>query len=157
AGAFRRIVRHFAAVADPEADERGFADAVAREYVDISPTMDGYHLAGFLTTEHGQIVSTALRAVMGTPAAGDGRSGGRRRAQGLVDACRMVLDRGLAGGGSAVRPHLSVHVSWTELQVLFARTGADADPVTGDRPDWASLLATPPSRWEDGTGPVPAA
>src|SRR5690606_31210923 len=153
AGELRRVVRHFAAITDPDADERGFADAVAREYVDLSPTMDGYHLAGFLTTEHGQTLSTALRAVMGVPAAGDLRSAGQRRARGLVDVARIVLDQGLAGTSAVGRPHLSVHVSWTELQHLLSATGADRDPVTGHRVDWPTRLATPPARWEDGTGP----
>lgn len=153
---FRRVLHHFAAVADPEAADRAFADAAEREFVELAATTGGFHLAGFLTTEHGQVLRTALDAVGGVPAADDRRSTTQRRAQALADLGRTVLDHGLAGAGSAVRPHLAVTVSWTELRTELERTRADRDPVTGAQVDWDSLLAEPPARWLDGTGPVPS-
>nr|WP_237728278.1 HNH endonuclease signature motif containing protein [Cellulomonas sp. APG4] len=153
---FRRVLHHFAAVADPDAADRAFADAAEREFVELAATTGGFHLAGFLTTEHGQVLRTALDAVGGVPAADDRRSTTQRRAQALADLGRTVLDHGLAGAGSAVRPHLAVTVSWTELRAELDRTGADRDPVTGAQVDWDALLAEPPARWLDGTGPVPS-
>jgi hypothetical protein len=179
-GAFQRLLRRFAHVADPDADERGYRQATEREFVDLAPTWGGYHLAGFLTTEHGQQLRTALDALM-TPGAGaggggDARSAGatnvsesvagtpagtsgvepadrggatlgdraagdqtaedrrtvqQRRAQALADLARVILDGGLVSPGASVRPHVTVHVSWTELQRVLAdadRRSAAEDP-----------------------------
>ncbi|MGF3951577.1 DUF222 domain-containing protein, partial [Staphylococcus aureus] len=74
AGSFRRLVQRWAAAADPEADERGYRDACEREHVTLSPTTGGVHLAGFLTTDHGALLSAALDSVMTPPAPDDHRS-----------------------------------------------------------------------------------
>ncbi|PUB24988.1 uncharacterized protein DUF222 [Promicromonospora sp. AC04] len=118
---FRGLVRYFARHADPDADERGYAKTKEREYLDVSPTVGGYHLSGFLTEEHGQTLTTAIGSVMGAPAADDDRTPGQRRAQALTDLARVVLDNGHTGTGAAVRPHLNVTVSWTELQTLATK------------------------------------
>ncbi|WP_278235772.1 HNH endonuclease signature motif containing protein [Isoptericola sp. AK164] len=167
-GAFRRLVRRFAHVADPESDERGYARAREKEFFEVSPTWDGYHVAGFLTEEHGQALRAALDGVVGAPAADDTRTSTQRRAQGIADLARTVLDHGAVGGGAAVRPHLSVMVSYGELHDLLS------GPATVD--STSGTAAPPPSRrlddrrvdarrvvdetgvatFADGRGPVPA-
>jgi len=147
---FGKITRRFAHVVDPEADERGFRDALEREHFDLASTTGGYHLSGFLTDEHGQLVKTALRAVTGVPAAGDTRSVTQRRAAALASLARLVLDKGLVGTVGTVRPHLSVHVTLTELERLWS-----SRPRTLGAVDLAALVSTPPAAWEDGRGPVP--
>jgi hypothetical protein len=171
-GTFQRLLRRFAHVADPEADERGYRQATEREFLDLAPTWGGYHVAGFLTTEHGQQVRTALDALM-TPGTGGGvgadgagtgpgaspgggtgadgsngagaektaspaerRSVQQRRAQALADLARVALDGGLVSPGASVRPHVTVHVSWTELQRVLA--DADRRTAPDDAPDDAS-------------------
>lgn len=148
---FAQVTRRFAHVVDPEADERGYREALAREHLDLASTTGGYHLSGFLTVEHGQLVKTALRAVTGVPAAGDPRSAGQRRAGALTSLARLVLDKGLTGKVGTVRPHLSVHVSFTELERLWGRVA----PADRGRIDLASLVSAPPAEWEDGRGPIP--
>src|SRR5690606_20929020 len=113
--AFRRLARRWAAAADPGADERGFRDAIEREYLDVARTIDGYHLTGFLTPDNGALLSTALQSVTGVPATDDDRTAGQRRARALSDLARICLDEGRTGTGAAIRPHLSVHVDWTTL------------------------------------------
>src|SRR5699024_11037190 len=103
---FRRLVRHYAAVADPDADDRGYRKAQEKEHMELSRTLDGFHLQGFLTEEHGQQLRITLDALMGAPANGETRSATQRRAQALADMARIVLDRGLAGTAASVRPHL---------------------------------------------------
>ena len=143
---FRGLVRYFARHADPDADERGFTKAGQREYLDVAPTMGGYHLSGFLTEEHGQTLTTAIGSVMGAPSADDDRTPGQRRAQALADLSRVVLDKGNTGTGAAVRPHLSVTVSWTELQTLATKNAAQPAPrqATDDHP--AGTKSVAPSR-----------
>ena len=178
----RRVAKHFAALADPDADERGFHQAKEREYLDVDPTLNGYHVSGFLSAETGQAVREMLQAVVGVPAAGDTRSGGQRRAQALGDAARSFLTQGLAGTGQIVRPHLGVMIGFTQFQHILRTTtddddptgtehaAEDGDPPTGRRAGtgatvsvpaaligWAALLAEPPARFIDGTGPVPPA
>src|SRR5699024_2356995 len=59
----RHLGRHFARVADPDADERGYQQAKEREYVEFVRTLDGWHLSGVLTEESGRLLRTALDAV----------------------------------------------------------------------------------------------
>jgi len=163
---FAQLTRRFAHVVDPEADERGYRAATAREFFDLAKTSGGYHLSGFLTHDNGQAVKTALRAVTGIPASGDTRTPSRRRAGALTDLATLVLDQGLTGKVGTVRPHLSVHVTYTELDHVLHRAGACSGagghrpsdpraPVTPER--LASLVTAPPAEWEDGTGPIPDA
>jgi hypothetical protein len=128
---FRGLVRYFARHADPDADERGYTKTKDREYLDVSPTLGGYHLSGFLTEEHGQGLTTAIGSVMGAPAARDDRTPGQRRAQALADLARTVLDNGHTGTGASVRPHLNVTVSWTELHTLARTTNTTSTGTAG--------------------------
>lgn len=116
ADGFRRLARRWAAAVDPDADERGYREACDREFVGLAATKGGYHLSGFLTTEHGAAVNTALDTVMTPPAPDDRRTTQQRRAQGLADVARLVLDHGLVGTGAAVRPHLDVVVDFETLR-----------------------------------------
>lgn len=113
---FRRLVRRWAAAADPGADERGYREACDREFLALSSTLGGYHVAGFLTTDHGAMFAAALASVMTPPAPDDARSTQQRRAQAVADVSRLVLDHGLAGTGAAGRPHLSVVVDFDTLR-----------------------------------------
>ncbi len=118
---FRRFVDRFARVADPESDERGYKQASEREHLDVAKTFGGYHVDGFLTDEHGEALRAAMDSVMGAPTPGDDRTPTQRRAQALADLARTVLDNGHTGTGAAVRPHVTVTVSWTELTRLTTR------------------------------------
>ena len=119
---FRVVARRFASVTDPDTDDTEDDKATAGEFLDLSKTLGGYHVAGFLTDEHGLLVATAITAVTGAPAAQDTRTPGQRRAQGLADVARLVLDANVASPGAAIAPHLNVTVSWTELVTQVTRT-----------------------------------
>lgn len=123
-GSFRRLVQRWAAAADPEADERGYRDACDREHVTLSATTGGVQLAGFLTTEHGALLSCALDSVMTPPAPDDHRSTPQRRAQAIADVARLCLDHGVVGTGAAVRPHLSCVVDFETLRRAVGTDGA---------------------------------
>ena len=169
ADSFRRLVRRWAAAADPEADERGYREACEREFVSLATTLGGWHLAGFLTTEHGALFAAALDGVMTPPATDDPRSYQQRRAQALADVSRTVLDHGLVGTGAAVRPHLSVVVDFDTLRgAVQSNRGADEDGTSLRRvsdPDGPGCLfrLTPVADVERfavaeivGAGPIPA-
>ncbi|WP_369375361.1 DUF222 domain-containing protein [Promicromonospora sp. Populi] len=119
---FRRIVDRFADQADPDADERGYRFAKEREHLELAKTLDGFHVRGFLTDEHGHALSTALESVMGKPTPGDDRTATQRRAQALADLARTALDNGRTGSGAAVRPQITVLVSLSEMDRLVGGT-----------------------------------
>ncbi len=131
----RLVARRWAALADPDADDRGYIQASDREYLEVSQTTGGYHLAGFLTLAHGQALTTALRAITPVPAAGDERTTTQRRAHALGDLAHLVLDHTLTGATRTARPHLNVIVDYQTLQSLTHRTtGYGAPPTTVDAP-----------------------
>jgi len=177
---FRRLVAYFAKVADPDADERGYRDASEREFFDIAKTLDGYHLAGFLTDEHGQLLKTALQALLTPPAPDDTRTRSQRRAQALADMAHILLNKGLTGSHASVRPHLGVLIGPEQFAQMMKNAGVDIKENAGvdikdqadsgadlggtafqkppPRPEphtWSDILNTPPATWTDGTGPVP--
>jgi hypothetical protein len=119
---FRVVARRFATITDPDTDDTDDDKAAQGEFLDLAKTFGGYHLAGFLTDEHGLLVSTAINAIIGAPAAEDPRTSTQRRAQGLADLARVVLDTNQASPGAAIPPHLNVTVSWTELIAQATRT-----------------------------------
>src|SRR5699024_3587540 len=181
----RRLGRHFAHVADPEADERGYRKTKEREYLELVRTLDGLHLSVFLTEENGRLIRTAMQAVMSPPAPDDHRTSDQRRAQALADVAHLVLDQGLAGTHASVRPHLGVLIGPADLDHLLT-TAHEPHPPTTDTPDppkgaepghrsppgtqwqtpaladlagidWATRLREKPPTFDDGTGPVPPA
>ncbi|GEL94826.1 HNH endonuclease signature motif containing protein [Cellulomonas composti] len=149
---FTRLVRRWAAAADTGADERGYRKATDREFFTISPTTNGMHLSGFLTTEHGASLRAALDSLMGTPAPDDRRTTTQRRAQALADLSRLGLDHGLVGtgAGARIRPHVSCVVDHDTFRRLVedesTRDPFDArlDDPPDDPPD--SRHNDPPDR-----------
>ncbi|MEV0952155.1 DUF222 domain-containing protein, partial [Promicromonospora sp. NPDC050249] len=138
---FRKVARRFATVIDPDTDDLDDDKAAQGEFLDLAKTFGGYHVAGFLTDEHGLQLTTAINAVLGAPSAEDTRTTTQRRAQGLADVARVVLDTNQASPGAAIAPHLNVTVSWNELvaQVTRTRDGlclscGQATPGRGNRP-----------------------
>ncbi|MEU4385627.1 DUF222 domain-containing protein, partial [Promicromonospora sp. NPDC023805] len=61
-------------------------------------------------------------AVLGAPSTEDTRTTTQRRAQGLADVARVVLDTNQASPGAAIAPHLNVTVSWSEFVAQVTRT-----------------------------------
>ncbi|MFD7306647.1 DUF222 domain-containing protein [Promicromonospora sp. NPDC059942] len=119
---FRVVARRFATITDPDTDDVEDDKAAEGEFLDVSKTLGGFHVAGFLTDEHGLLLTTALNAVTGAPAVGDDRTPGQRRAQGLADIAHLVLDTNQASPGASIPAHLNVTVSLSELLTQVTRT-----------------------------------
>ena len=165
---FAKVAKHFTVVCDPDAQDKAFKDATEREFLQLSPTLGGVQVSGFLTSEHGQLLTVALRAVAGVPAAGTMHPADVRRVDALVDLAQLFLDGGIAGKGAAVRPHLSVHIGWDEFTRLLHTSDTAASGMTtgswfpdpAPTPQWSpdhleAQLRAGPATWEDGTGPIP--
>ena len=143
-GQLRILARRWAAHADPGADERGYRETSEREYLDLANTMDGWHLTGFLTTEHGHALNSALDAMAGRSADQAGQPAGRRRARALNNVVRTVLDRDLTGATGDHRPQITVV---TDLATLSRALGGDPQ---GRR----ALGGDPQGRPRDGSAVV---
>lgn len=206
---FTTVVRQFAAMADPDACDRGFREATEREYLSLARTLDGFHLTGFLTEASGQFLRARLNAIMGEGVPPDGRSHQQRMAHALT-----ALARSNPGTGDPVRAQIGITMTLADLERLglplpgngemlprkaglgqmnpgraaageggagkAAATGAAPSetlpgwrPIVGESPgsgrgdpegarsevqrwDEGRMTAlAAPSRWFDGTGPVP--
>ena len=146
---YRREVDRWATQVDAATAESEHEVACAKEYLTLARRRDGVALQGFLTLENAEVLSTALRSVAGVPSLGDTRSREERRAAALVDAGRLILDRGLSGGGQQVRPHLLVHVTADLLREVEADPEVDGDVATPSRFDGLR-----PAELSDGS-PIP--
>ncbi|WP_165962646.1 HNH endonuclease signature motif containing protein [Occultella glacieicola] len=153
----RVVCKYFAALSDAESDERGYKEACEREFLDLAATTGGFHLSGFLTDEHGQLVKQALAALTPVPAADDTRTASQRRAQALADGAQLILNQGLAGKGQSVRPHMGVLISAPEFEHIVATSarhgwgGGDATSVRDSAiPDWARAADACDARPEFG-------
>lgn len=151
---FRRVTRRWGATIDDEAAEREHRGAAAREHLTLARRRDGLALSGFLTHEHGELLSTALRAVGGVPAKDDERGTDQRMAAALTDAARLVLERGLAGEGALVRPHLDVHVSYETLERLTSEAAEREAAARQGAAASAGAGADPAARVGSGAGPA---
>ena len=158
---FGRMARRFAHVSDPESDERGYKEAQEREYFQISPTLGGYQLNGFLTEEHGLMVKTAVNNLMDKSlnlsgdiaAARAARTDSQRCAQALADLAQLAMDTGMLGSGAIERRELVVHVSWTELQnVLTTKSAASPNLHSVVRP--VETTTNPAADRASAAGPV---
>ena len=136
-GQLRVLARRWANYADPDADERGYREASDREFLDLANTLDGWHLTGFLTTEHGHALTAALDAVTGRSADQAGQPAGRRRATALNNLVRTVLDRDLTAATGDHRPQVTVV---TDLATLHRALGGE---VSGHTSSTAARPARP--------------
>ena len=100
-------------VTDAIDGDGGAADACARHErrrLHVSPTLDGMvAIDGLLDAEGGEIVISALEsALQSARGAGDVRTRPQRRADALVELCRVGARDHAAGPGRRHRPHVSV-------------------------------------------------
>lgn len=96
--------------------------AHGRRYLHLSDPVDGLvRLDGLLDAEGGAIVSTALNALMGSPAKTDTRTAGQRRADALVEMARRKF--GVSNDGAGPRPHLVIRAN---VETLAGTPGAPA-------------------------------
>ncbi|MCL1800533.1 MAG: HNH endonuclease, partial [Promicromonosporaceae bacterium] len=160
---FRRTATKFAHLVDPEADERGYRKAVEREYFQISETLGGYHLSGFLTEEHGQQLKIAVENLVDSELNATGnilseltrRNRPQRRAGALADLAHIVMDHGLLGTGALERRQIVINISWADIMNLCNETAAlaggqgqlDINALASQSLEYAMFA--------DGRGPIP--
>jgi hypothetical protein len=98
-----KAVRYWAYRVDPEADDKNYRDDAHRWELSLADTMDGTAVRGFLSPEGGQLLGTALAAIVGTPDKADLRTRGQRNADALGTLARFFLDSGTVKTKAGVR------------------------------------------------------
>lgn len=152
---FARLVREWATRADPAAADRNWREQTAQRELFISQVLDGTDIRGWLGVEEGQLISEALKAVIGVPSADDDRSPAQRRADALVQLCRSHLDAGTSQPGARIRPHIAVNVDYATLERLVNATRPGGSPCPGV--DAFGLPADPAMLSGDGSAGAVAA
>jgi len=91
-------------------------DIHGRRCLHLSQSFDGhYRIDGWLDSEGGAILNSALNSVMGPRLADDDRSATERRADAAVEMARRQLDGGQLPEVGGQKPHLAVSVDMSTL------------------------------------------
>lgn len=115
----RVVTERFRYCVDPDGVARESDAAFERRYFDFSQSWDGiYFLNGMFDAESGEVLKTALHALLSPPAADDHRSAGQRRADALLEICRQSLDSGSLPQRGGQKPHLHLLAELDALQKL---------------------------------------
>jgi hypothetical protein len=120
ADAVRQTIIKIRDTLDPDAADAAYVHALERRDVTIAKAGDGYVLGGFLPPETGVMFQQVMYAASKPTDAGDDRTAGQRRVDGLHELCRAVLDHGLPSD-RGLRPHLFVTVSAERLDAVTSR------------------------------------
>jgi hypothetical protein len=123
---------------DRRAMERDEAQALRERYLTMVPDGVGVRLSGRLTHEGAAIVRAAIDPLT-APTSYDDRSAGQRRADALVDVCRLALATTQLPANGGDRPQVFVSVDFDVLkQQLGPGTLATGERVT---PETARRIA----------------
>jgi hypothetical protein len=83
----------------------------------LAKTLDGmWSLHGTLDDEWGQTLNNALAARMGPPRSGDERSPAQRRAEALVELCRLGVTQYKDGNWVKPRADVTLHLDLSDLE-----------------------------------------
>jgi hypothetical protein len=114
-----RIRDHF----DAESADRRGAQRAQRRWLRVAKTFDGaVAVDGMLDPDGGELLLATLAALTPPPRPGDERTGERRRADALLDLCRLAGRHAPTAGGE--KPHVTVTVDLPTLQRSPAGRGA---------------------------------
>jgi Domain of unknown function (DUF222)/HNH endonuclease len=138
----RRVVTHLRWVADPEVAEGRAERRHQRRGLWLTPTWEGMvAVDGLLEPEAGQTLLAALEPLARPASAGDGRSGGQRRADALGELARRALEGGRLPQTGGVRPQLTVTVDLDSLLGRHPGLGGEVGGVGPLDPEACRRLA----------------
>jgi hypothetical protein len=135
-----RIRDHF----DPDAAERRTRRVFDDRWLAVDRSIHGcVSIQGVLDPEGGELVVRTLGALTPPPIPGDTRSPGARRADALVQVCRLAGAATPEAGG--VKPHVLVSIDWQTLRdgltATMGTSGARLGSGTPIHPSTARRLA----------------
>jgi len=106
---------------DPDAADRRHRRRMRDRWLDVDRTFDGaVSISGLLDPESGELLLATLGALTAPPRPGEFRGAGGRRADALMDLCRLAGPHAPVAGGE--RPHVVVTVDLATLRARLAET-----------------------------------
>ena len=106
-----RVRDHF----EPEAAERRARQRLEERWLSVARTFDGaVAVQRVLDPDGGELLLATLNGLMPPPVAHDLRTPAHRRADALLDLCRLAANHTPTAGGE--KPHVTVTVDWSTLQ-----------------------------------------
>jgi hypothetical protein len=106
---------------DPDAADRRHRARLRERWLDVDRTFDGaVSVSGLLDPESGELLLSTLSALTPPPKPGDIRGGGARRADALIDLCRLAAHHAPVAGGE--KPHIVVTLDLATLQTQLTPT-----------------------------------
>jgi hypothetical protein len=116
---------------DPDAADRRQRRRLRDRWLDVDRTFDGaVSISGLLDPESGELLLSTLGALTPPPKPGEVRGAGGRRADALMDLCRLAGHHAPVAGGE--KPHVVVTVDLATLRTRLASAWADR-PGQGDQ------------------------
>lgn len=134
---------------DPEAAERRRCSRLEQRWLFASRTFEGaVALNGMLDPESGELLLATLAAFLQPPSTDDSRSAATRRADALIDLCRIAANHAPDAGGE--KPHITVTIDLNTLRSQLtpgtddqvAGGGGEVGDVVDDGGDLASNTGT---------------
>jgi hypothetical protein len=129
---------------DPQAADRRRRERLERRWLYADRTFDGaVSLNGMLDPEAGELLLATLGALMPPPKPGDDRSAATRRADALLDLCRLAANHAPTAGGE--KPHVLITVDWETLRDDLTQRLTSTDLTQRLTPTDPTQRLTPPT------------
>src|SRR6266545_2695812 len=114
-GPLRHAAIHIRDHFDPDAAQRRARQRQEERWLSVARTVDGaLAVQGLLDPDGGELLLNTLTALLPPAVAHDPRSPAHRRADALLDLCRLAANHTPQAGGE--KPHVTVTVSWETLR-----------------------------------------
>jgi hypothetical protein len=150
---FRVLCNRVRAHLDPDGAEPD-PGAFDRRSLTVSRVGSFVYLRGQLDLEAGATMMSALDALMAAPSAGDERTAAQRRADALVDLCRLAHSREWLPTVAGQRPQLGLLVTPETLKRAPGAEPADLDWVGSVPTSVAQRLACDAQLWRVALDPA---
>src|SRR6266508_153998 len=122
-----RVRDHF----EPEAAERRARQRLEERWLSVARTFDGaVAVQRVLDPDGGELLLATLNGLMPPPVAHDLRTPAHRRADALLDLCRLAANHTPTAGGE--KPHVTVTIDWETLRGAGTATLGSGVPVTAE-------------------------
>ena len=113
---FGRLLQRVRGMLDPDGFLEDARHAHENRYLAFDSSLEGvFYMKGKFGAEEGAVIEAALLALMPKRNPLDDRSAGNRRADALIDICRLALDSGQLPEVAGERPHVTLTVSAESL------------------------------------------
>jgi hypothetical protein len=123
--AFAPVAERIRDTLDPEAAERRRLKRLTERWLQVDRTFDGaVSVSGMLDPDAGELLITTLSALIPPPTPNDDRTGAQRRADALLDLCRLAANHTPVAGGEKPQVMVTVDLATLRNQLSLDPAGA---------------------------------